>query len=417
MRSVADRPVTQTIKPYADSKDAAGAYSPERAAQAIAYAQAGYKLYFIRFACTIGVLIFLLRLGVAQRLRNWSESVARDRFMQALIFVPAFLLIFDALLLPLNVAGHWVQRHFGQSIQGWGSWLWDQTKGDVLMAVAGAFVAWLVYAIIRRSPRHAWFYAWLAVLPVIAFSSFVSPVLIDPLFDHYTALANSRPELTKQIERIVARSGQHIPENRILLMNASRRVKTLNAVMTGIGGSARVVVWDTTVARLTPPEILVVFGHELGHYVLWHAVQDLLFSMALLFLVSWVGFHAARWAVQRYGDAWGLRGVDDWASLPVLLLLLFVLFFARMPALNAFERHLEHQADQYGLEVLHGIVPNSSEVAAESLRILAEADLTEPSPSSFVRVWFYNHPPLDERVRFAYDYNPWTSGRTPQFVK
>lgn len=412
--SGADSRVTQTSKPSAASK---AVDTPERAAEAIAYAQAIYRLDFIQLAGTIAVLIALLRLGVAQRLRNWSQSVARDRFVQALLFVPAFLLIFDALLLPVNVAGHWVQRHFGQSIQGWGSWLWDETMGDVLMATGGAFVAWLVYAIIRRSPRHWWFYGWLVALPVLVFSDFISPLVIEPLFFHFVPLADSRPDLARQIERVVERSGQHIPENRIFLMDASRKVKTLNAVMTGIGGSARVEVWDTTVARLTTPQILVVFGHELGHYVLWHTVQDLLFSMALLLLVSWVGFHATRWAVQRFGDASGLRGVDDWASLPILLLILFVLFFARLPVLNAFERHLEHQADQYGLEVVHGIVPNSSAVAAESFRILAEADLAEPSPSSFVRVWFYNHPPLDERIRFAYDYNPWTSGRTPQFVK
>jgi Zn-dependent protease with chaperone function len=88
-----------------------------------------------------------------------------------------------------------------------------------------------------------------------------------------------------------------------------------------------------------------------------------------------------------------------------------------MPLQNAFDRHLEHQADQYGLEVVHGIVPNPSEAAVESLKILADADLAEPSPSYFAKVWFYNHPPLDERIRFACDYNPWGSGRSPQFVK
>ena len=416
--SGADGGVKQTAsQPVAASKPAPRAGAAERAAQGIAYAQAVYKLYFIHFACTIAVLMLLLRLQVAPRLRNWAESIARDRFMQALILVPALLLIFDALMLPVNVAGQWVQRHFGQSIQGWGSWFWDEAKGDALVATGGVFVAWLVYTIIRRSPRHWWFYAWLGVLPVIAFSSFVSPVLIDPLFDHFTPLADSQPDLVKQIERVVAHSGEHIPENRIFLMDASRKVKGMNAVMTGIGSSARVVVWDTTVARLTPPEILVVFGHELGHYVLWHTVQDMLFSMALLFVVAWLCFHATRWAVRRFGGAWGLRGVEDWASLPVLLLFLFLLTFATMPAQNAFDRHLEHQADQYGLEVVHGIVPNSSEATAEALKILAEADLTEPSPSSFVKMWFYNHPPMDERIRFAYDYNPWAAGRSPQFVK
>ena len=387
----------------------------QRDARATAYARAGYKLFFTHFAYTICVLLLLLRLRIAPRLRTWAQSLARDRFLEALIFVPAFVAIFDVLMLPVNVAGHWVGLDFGQSVQGWGSWLWDETKGDLLVATGGVFVVWLVYAIIRRSPRQWWFWGWLAMSPVLAYSSFVSPLLIDPLFDRYTPLADSQPALVQQIERVIARAGQHIPENRILLMDASRKVKALNAVMTGMGGSARVVIWDTTVARLTPPQILFIFGHELGHYVLRHIVQDLLFSLAVMLLVAWLCFHATRWMVRRFGPAWGIAGVDDWASLPVFLLVLFFLGFVTAPAQNAFERHLEHQADQYGLEVVHGIVPR--EVGVKSLQILGEADLTESSPSSFTKIWFYNHPPLDERIRFAQEYNPWVPGRSPEFVK
>ena len=392
-------------------------FSPERAAQAIAYAHAFHQLYFLRLAYTSAVLLLLLRLGVARRFRDWAKSVTVDRFLQALIFVPAFALTFDALLLPVHVAGHWLQRHFGQSIQGWSSWLGDEAKRDVLVATAGVFLAWLVFTIIRRSPRHWWFYGWLGVVPLIVFSSFVNPVLIDPLFFHYTPLANTQPGLVKQLERVIVRSGQHVPENRIYLMDASRKLQGLNAQMTGLGASARVVVWDTAVARLTPPEILAVFGHELGHYVLGHIVQDMVFSMAALLLVSWMGFHAYGWAVRRFGEAWGLGGVGDWACLPVLLLVLFLLDVAVTPAQNAFRRHLEHQADQYGLEVVHGIVADASEAAAESIRILSEADLSEPSPSFLAKMWFYDHPPSAERIRFAYEYNPWGSGQTPRFVK
>jgi Zn-dependent protease with chaperone function len=405
--------------PSAPPQLAPSAYrlSPERAALASAQARASYQLYFLSLACTIAVLLLLLQLRMAPRLRDWAESVTRDRFLQALIFVPVFVLILEALLLPVKVAGHWSQLHFGHSIQGWGSWLADQAKSDLLAATAAVFLVWLVFTIIRRSPRHWWFYSWLGVLPVIVFSSFVNPLLIDPLFFHYTPLGDSQPGLVKQLERVIARSGKHVPEDRIFIMDASRKLNTLNALMAGLGGSARVVVWDTAVSRLSPPQILVIFGHELGHYVLGHIVQDMAFSMAMLFLISWVGFHAYRWAVHRFGDAWGLRGVEDWASLPVLLLLLFLLNVASTPAQNAFGRHLEQQADQYGLEVVHGIVPNSSEVAAEWYKTVAEDGPVELSPSTFVKVWFYDHPPLDERIRFAQDYNPWAAGRSPQFVK
>ena len=391
--------------------------SAERRAEAIAYARADHQFFFLQLVWTVAVLLVVLRVGVARRFRNWAESLAQDRFMQALIFAPALLLALDALLLPVDAASHWLQRDFGQSVQGWGPWLVSQAKSDVLAAAAGALLVWLVSTIMRRSPRHWWFYGWLGVLPVLIFSAFVNPVLIDPLFYHFTPLADSQPELVRQLERVVARSGQRIPENRIFLMDASRNIKDVNAYVTGFGASARVVVWDTTVARMTTPEILCMFGHELGHYVLRHRIQSLAFSMAVLLLVCWIGFHSFRWAVRRFGDAWGLRGVDDWASLPLALLLLYLLNTASAPVQNAFQRHLEHEADQYGLEVVHGVVPNSAEVAAEGFKLLGEIDLSDPSPSTLVKIWFYDHPPLGERIQFAYDYNPWAAGKAPRFVK
>lgn len=409
-----DRGQASTASPQVSS---ASHLSPERRATAITYSRAAHQIYFLEFGWTIAVLLVLLHLGVARRLRDWVESLAHDRFMQALIFVPAFLLALDALLLPADAADHWMQLRFAQSVQGWGSWFGSQAKSDILAAAAGAFLAWLVSAIMRRSPRHWWFYGWLAAVPVLIFSSFVNPLLIDPLFFSYRPLSDTQPELTKQLERVAARAGQRIPENRILLMNASRSIQSLNAYVTGLGASTRVVVWDTTVARMTTSEILFIFGHELGHYVLGHRIQSTAFSVAVLLLVSWAGFYAFGWALRRFGSAWGLRGVDDWASLPLALVLLYVLSAATAPAQNAFERHLEHEADQYGLEIVHGIVPNSSEVAVAALEVLGDADLSDPSPSAFVKVWFLDHPPVEERIQFAYDYNPWTSGRAPRFVK
>ena len=145
--------------------------------------------------------------------------------------------------------------------------------------------------------------------------------------------------------------------------------------------------------------------------------RALLTTAGLLLAALWAGSYVLRWAVRRYGEAWGLRGVDDWASLPVLLILILLFSFASTPAMNAFERHLEHQADQYGLEAVHGIVPDAPAVAAQVFQILGEVNLEEEAPSWPVKMWFYSHPPLVERIRFAYTYDPWAEGQSPRFVK
>jgi Zn-dependent protease with chaperone function len=270
---------------------------------------------------------------------------------------------------------------------------------------------------VRRSPRRWWFYAWLGSLPILILLVLVEPVVLEPLFFRFTPLAATDPQLVAELERVVRHGGQEIPESRMYLMNASSKLNSLNAYVTGIGPSERVVVWDTTIARMTTPQILFVFGHEMGHYVLHHIRNGILFTAGVLLVFLFAGFHALHGALRRFGTAWTIRSVDDWASLPVLILVLLLFNFIFTPIDNAYSRHLEHQADQYGLEVVHGIVPNASPVAAESFQILGELDLAEPAPSTAVKIWFYDHPPLNDRMIFAQTYDPWTHGEAPAFVK
>ena len=160
------------------------AYSlpPERAAQAIAYARARHQLYFLDFAYSVLVLLMLLRWRVAPAFRDWAERSFRSRLGQAAIFAPALLLTLGVLGLPGDVASQWLARHFAQSIQGWGSWFWDWSKGELAGAFFGVFLVWLFYAVVRRSPRGWWFYAWLGAVPIIVFVVFVSPLVIEPMF-------------------------------------------------------------------------------------------------------------------------------------------------------------------------------------------------------------------------------------------
>jgi STE24 endopeptidase len=409
----------QSTEPLATGAPQAKAYTlpPDKEAQAIAYAHSRHQLYFLDFLFTTVGLMLLIELAVAPRLRDWAERVSRHRFLQAVVFAGPFFTLLGLLSLPSAAASHWLERYYGQSVQGWGSWFWDAAKGGVVALVLAIFLVWLFYGLVRRSPRRWWFYAWLGSLPLLVFLVFVEPLVLEPLFFRFTPLAATNPQLAAEIERVVQHAGQQIPETRMYLMNASSKLNALNAYVTGIGASERVVVWDTTIARMTTPEILFVFGHEMGHYVLHHIRNGILFTAGVLLIFLFAGFHALRGALVRFGAAWKIRGPDDWASLPVLIFVILIFNFIFTPIENAYSRHLEHQADQYGLEVVHGIVPNAPQVAAQSFQILGEIDLAEPSPSTAVKIWFYDHPPLDERILFAQTYDPWDKGESPEFVK
>ena len=145
--------------------------------------------------------------------------------------------------------------------------------------------------------------------------------------------------------------------------------------------------------------------------------KGLVFGAILLLVLLYFGFQGMIWTLSRWSGQWRIRGTDDWASLPVLLLWFAILGFIASPAANTFSRHIEHQADQYGLEVTHGLIPDSSQVAARAFQILGEVDLSDPHPSPFIKLWLYDHPPLAERVNYALTYDPWAKGQAPEFVK
>ena len=200
-------------------------------------------------------------------------------------------------------------------------------------------------------------------------------------------------------------------------MGAGEKTTGLNAYVTGIGASKRIVVWDTTIAKMNTSQIVFVAGHEMGHYVLQHIPKGLTFFAALLLLFFYLGYRSIGWVLARWGGGWGIRGLDDWASLPVLLFLLSTFFFLARPVGSAFSRRLEHQADQYGLEVTHGLTPDSGQVAAQAFQVLGEVDLLDPDPNPVNVFLFYEHPSIPNRVRFSLTYDPWSKGGQGEFVK
>lgn len=155
----------------------------------------------------------------------------------------------------------------------------------------------------------------------------------------------------------------------------------------------------------------------MGHYVLWHVPKGLAFFAVLLLVFFYLAYHSIGWVLARWGGQWEVRGVDDWASLPVLLLLLSIFFFIANPIGSAFSRYQEHQAHQYRLEVTHGLTPDSGQVAAQAFNLLGHVDLADPEPNPVDVVLFHSHPSIPDRVRFALSYDPWSHGGTGEFVK
>ena len=390
---------------------------PDKLEQAEALYRTRNALALAGLVLGIAVPIALLQLGVAARHRDLAERASRRRAVQALVFVPLMLLTWPWSRCRSTCTGSTSCARYGLSVEGWGSWLGDWAKGQLVSWLVAVPMTLGLYAIVRRSPTRWWFYFWLLTVPVVVLFVFVTPVVLDPLFNTFESLEATQPQLVEPIEAVAARGGLEIPHSRLFEMKASEKVTTYNAYVTGLGATKRIVVWDNTARDLTIPETQFIFGHELGHYVLGHVYKEVAFALVILLICFWAGRKLVSWLLARRGERWGVRGIDDWASLPVFILALSLLTLFVTPTFSAFSRYLEHQADVYALEVTRGLVPNSAQVGASAFQKLGEKGLAYPSPSPLVVLWNYSHPPLADRIDFILSYDPWGEGPGPAFVK
>ena len=415
----AQQPSTKAPEEASVQKQSVTAYtlSPERYEKAIAYSTATYRLHFLSAAYSLILLLIILSMRVAPAFRDRAERVSRKRFVQAIVFVPLLLITFDLLNAPVDAYRHHLDVHYGISVQGWVSWVWDWSKGELLKLIFASILAYVLYGVIRRSPRRWWLYFGLASIPLLVFLTFISPVIIEPLFYRYEPLAATQPALVEQIEKEVQHAGLSIPRERMFEMKASEKLNAIDAYVTGFGSSTRIVILDTTIAKMPSSETLLVVGHEMGHYVLDHIPKGIAFSGALTTLLLFLVYVLTNRTLERKHRSWSIRAVDDWASLPALMLFAYLFFFLAEPATNTFSRYQEHEADVYGLEVIHGLVPDSSETAAQAFQTLGEVDLADPNPSTFIKVWLFSHPSLADRLTFAREYDPWGKGQPPMFVR
>ena len=377
----------------------------------------GFASRIIGFFYGLLVLWFILGRKLSAQYRDWAEKFSKNRFVQAFIFTPLLILTIGVLQLPIDVFQESVSKLYKISVQPWASWAADWAKAQLLTIIIGSLLAWILYAVIRKSPRRWWLYFWIISLPILLFGMFISPYVIDPLFHRYEPLSAKAPQLVPELQRVTRRAGEEIPPERMFWMKASDKTIATNASVNGFGASKRIIIWDTTLAQETTDEVLTDFGHEMGHYVLGHLGKGFLFFGAMIFVLLYLGYRSIGWLLARSGAAWGVRGLHDWASLPALLLLFALFSFASDTIGNTFSRYQENQADIYSLEVTHGIVPDAGQAAAHSFQIYGETVLVDPDPNAIYVLIFFDHPSVADRIHLFVTYDPWSKGESPQFVK
>ncbi|HVS30713.1 MAG TPA: M48 family metallopeptidase [Thermoanaerobaculia bacterium] len=355
-------------------------------------------LYFGGFVYGLAVLVIVLATRISSRLRDAATRVTGRPFLMSLIYVSLFTLVTALMEFPLSYYAGFVRPHqFSLSNQTFAAWLADHAKGLGVSLVLGSFAGALALLAIRRL-RRWWLAIWLGMIPLTILLVVIAPVFIDPLFNRFEPLKDQ--VLKQRLLDMADRAG--IEGGRVYQVDKSKQTKTLNAYVTGIGPTKRIVMWDTLLNRMTADEVVAVMGHEMGHYVLHHLWKGLAATLALAFGILFLAQRVFERGVVRWGGRWGLRGHDDAAALPWLLIIVSVISFMLSPVINGYSRHIEHEADVFGLELTH-----LNEPMATAFIKLAENAKVNPRPHPLIEFWRYSHPSIANRIEFVLGYRPW----------
>ncbi|MBV9125765.1 MAG: M48 family metallopeptidase [Planctomycetes bacterium] len=376
---------------------------PPPSEKALRYYYSGNLLWLSDVAWGLLLPCLFLFTGFSARIRAWATRLGRKWFFILVLYFLIFSILTYLLNFPLAYYQGFVRPHaYDLSDQTFAKWLGDSLKGLAVTLVGGSLFLWVPYLLLARSPKRWWLYTGLLMVPFVFLVMLITPIWIAPLFNQFHEMQNK--ELEAKILALARRAG--IESSRVYEVNKSVDTKEMNAYVAGFLGTKRIVLWDTLLAKLTDQEILFVMGHEMGHYVLHHVEQGILFS-AVLILVGLYGVHrTAGLFLRRFHDRFGFDRLADIASLPLLILLTNFFSLVLTPVGLAFSRHIEHEADRFSLEITR-----DNQAAAKSFVKFQTDDLGNPWPGPLYVWWRASHPPLGERIDFCNDYHPWEDGQ------
>ena len=354
------------------------------------------------FVVGLAFLIVLLVADWSGVLRDLAIHLGAQNYtLSVFLYLVLLLVIGKALGIGLDYYGFRVERKFKLSNQRLGSWLWDEAKGFLVGLVLGGILVELLYFTIRQSPQHWWFITWASFMGLFVVMAQLAPVLLFPIFYKFEPLENE--DLRRRLVVLSERAGTRV--RGVYRWKLSEKSKKANAALTGLGSTRRIILADTLLDNYTPEEIEAVLAHELGHQVHRHILKGIFVNAG----ITLFGFWAANWALHYAIDQhlFNFDRLSDFANLPLLVLVSAVLSFLLMPALNAYSRFNERQADQYAFESVASIVPFIS-----SMNKLAQQNLAERTPSRLVEWAFHSHPAIARRVAAA---EAWGRKHDPAF--
>lgn len=351
-------------------------------------------LFFIATPFEWLLYFIILITGISHLFERWSPEQQKWAIWRNAMYVFLLSCLLFILQFPLDYYQYTLSKSYGISTQAFSSWMRDNVIDFWLDFGMSVVIVTVLYWLIKKSPKRWWLYVWALTVPFSIFLLFVQPVVIDPIYNDFSPLKDKALET-----KILSLAEQaDIPSEHVYEVNMSEKTNALNAYVTGIGENSRIVLWDTTLNRLTDEEILFIMAHEMGHYVM----KDIYIGIAeyLLMILSglWLIAKIMPWMISRYESILKVKQMSNIHSLPLFLLISSFLLFFSSPLSNAVSRYQEVRADAYAIELME-----NPEAAVSTFQQLTKAGLGEVNPSVLVKWFRYSHPPMLERINKVAD--------------
>ncbi|GGM66555.1 M48 family metallopeptidase [Dactylosporangium sucinum] len=387
-------PLTAPPAPRADQLDALATLPADAVAKGREFRGALRPPMYLSMA--LGLVVALL-LGLTPA-GAWIVEQAGRPFNghwlgRALLGGLAVVFVGEVVALPIAAWRQSILRRYGLSTQDWGAWTVDVLKGYAVGAVIGAIVLVGFFTITHFAPR--WWWAWgaagAAALTVLL--TFVFPVLVEPIFNKFTPM----PEGEQRTRLMAMAERDGVPVRDVLIADASRRTRAVNAYVSGFGPTRRIVVYDTLLKEAPPAEVESVVAHELGH-----AKDNDVFTGTLLGALGAAAAVCALYLLGSWPGLLRLARVDSIAEPRAVALLLAIAAVAGLfagPLQSFVSRRVEARADQHALELTGD--PAGFEAMQSRLSLV---NLGDPDPNPVEQFLFGSHPTAVERMAAARAY-------------
>jgi STE24 endopeptidase len=391
---------TTLADPAAATKAWLETVPPNEKARSDAYFEGGYWLILWNFLLSVAISILFLGSRISAQLRDSSERLTKRRWLQPAIYAVPYILLVFLLSFPLDLYTQFFREHaYGLANQSFGPWFGEQLTKLAIGMVTTALGFSMLYAVFRRAPQAWWIWGTAVGVVFIILGNMIFPVLVAPLFNKYRPLSD--PKISQQI--LAMAQANEIPVRQVFEVDASRQSKRVSANVSGLFGTARIALNDNLLKQCSLPEIRAVMAHEMGHYVLNHSFKLILYQSLLLFGGFVFSSFFFAYALERWGQRWGVRGVADPAGFPLLALLFSIYVFLITPLSNSTVRITEREADQFGINTSR----EADGFAKVALKIGRYRKL---DPGPLEEIIFFDHPSGRARIRMAMD---WKAANLP----